>query len=428
MMVQRSNRLALSVVSTLAALAGACESSKQAPPPRPPPDVSVSSVVEREILDYDEYSGRIQGFERVDVRAQVSGYLVEVAFEEGQEVKAGAALFKIDARPFQAELDRANAALAVASAEFDLAVAKLARMEEALKTNSISEVEVIEQRAQKAKAEASIAGAKADIEKAKLDVEFSTVVAPIDGKIGRALITKGNLVRAGPGVSDLLSTIERLDPIYIYFDVDERSLQRYIAAARKQKGIADGGHLPDIKSYAIPLFAGLASETGFPHQGVIDFADNKVTPTTGTVVLRGVLANEKRIFVPGYFTRVRIPSGDKYKALLVSERAIGTDQDQKYVLVVDDKNVVQKRMVKLGRLQDDGLRVIADGIRAGESVIVNGIQRARAGAPVTPSKVEMPRRGPAAAAAPAAVKTSDGNPPPAAGTSSEPSSGSSDKR
>jgi RND family efflux transporter MFP subunit len=231
-----------------------------------------------------------------------------------------------------------------------------------------------------------------------LDVEFAKVTAPINGRVSRALVTKGNLVNAGGGDATLLTTIVSLDPIYVYFDIDERALLQYQQAARERAG---GNNQPaNVREAKIPVQLGLANEAGFPYAGVIDFADNRVDPQTGTIRVRAVFANANRFFTPGLFARVRVPVGDKYQALLVPDRAIGTDQGQKYVLAVNKENVVEYRAVKLGRLHD-GLRVIQDGLKPDELVIVNGIQRARPGVPVTPQRTEVATPGAAAVAPPA---------------------------
>lgn len=367
----------------------ACSRAPEAPtaPPKPP-QVTISKVVERATLDFVEFTGRMDAADSVDVRARVGGYLNAVHFSDGQEVKAGTLLFEIDPRTFEAEIKNTEGQKAQWEAKRDKAKADVTRYEGLVPTGAASAQDLDKARAEQAEAIAAIQSAQATIERAKLDLEFSKIVAPIDGQVGEALVSKGNLIEPGSGEKGLLTTIVSLDPIYAYFDIDERSLlafrDRYRAARTEAVGAMT------IEQLKIPVYLGLSNEDGFPHEGVIDFADNRVDPATGTVRVRGRFDNSKRTFKAGLFVRVRVPIGDSYQALLVSEVAIGTDQGQKYVLAVNDQNIVDKRFVKPGPLQDDGLRVIASGLKPGESIVVNGLQRARPGKPVTPQRVEMP--------------------------------------
>jgi RND family efflux transporter MFP subunit len=365
----------------------------------PPPAVSVAPPLEREVTDYDEYTGRMAAVEEVEVRARVRGYIVKVNFTEGAEVKQGDMLFEIDPRPFQAELDAAKGQVAQWEAKLTRAEADVARNERLLPKGAASQKDLDTAIADRGEARAAIQSARAQVERAALDLEFTRVTAPISGRVGRAFVTKGNLVNAGGGESTLLTTIVSLDPIYVYFDIDERALLQYQQEARER---ASGSDRPaNVREAKIPVQLGLANEAGFPYEGVIDFADNRVDPQTGTIRVRGAFANANRVFTPGLFARVRVPVGDKYQALLVPERAIGTDQGQKYVLAVNDKNVVEYRAVKLGRLHD-GLRVIQEGLKPSELVIVNGIQRARPSLTVNPQRTEVATRGATTAAAQAA--------------------------
>jgi RND family efflux transporter MFP subunit len=369
------------------------------PPPvasLPPPPVSVAAPLEREVVDFDEYTGRITAVEEVEVRARVRGYLVKVNFTEGVEVKQGDVLFEIDPRPFQAELDAAKGQVAQWEAKLARAEADVTRNERLLPKGAASQKDLDTAIAERGEARAAIQSARAAVERAALDVEFAKVTAPISGRVSRAYVTRGNMVTAGGSDATLLTTIVALDPVYVYFDVDERALLRYQQEVRRQGG---GSERPaTVREAKIPVQLGLAAESGLPHQGVIDFANNQVNAQTGTIQVRGVFANANRLFTPGLFARVRISIGDKYQAVLVPERAIGTDQGQKYLLAVNDKNVVEYRAVKMGRLHD-GLRVIQEGLKPGELVIVNGIQRARPGLTVTPQHVEVTTLGPATAAA-----------------------------
>jgi RND family efflux transporter MFP subunit len=362
----------------------------------PPPQVSVAAPIEREVVDFDEYTGRLAAIEEVDVRARVRGYLIKVNFTEGSEVKQGEVLFEIDPRPFQAELDAAKGQVAQWEAKLARAEADVTRNERLLPKGAASQKDLDQAVADRGEARAAIQSARAAVERTALDVEFTKVIAPISGRVSRAYVTKGNLVNAGGGEATLLTTIVALDPIYVYFDVDERAALQYQQAAQKRAG--ENERLPTIREAKISVSLGLSTESGFPHAGVVDFADNRVDPQTGTIRVRGVFANANRIFTPGLFARVRVPVGDKYQAVLVPDRAIGTDQGQKYLLAVNDKNVVEYRAVKLGRLHD-GLRVIQEGIKPGELVIVNGIQRARPGLTVAPERTEVAALDAATAAA-----------------------------
>lgn len=367
----------------------ACARAPQAPAEAPkPPEVTTSQVVERPVVDHAEFTGRTASPANVEIRARVRGYLKSTAFTDGQEVKAGTLLFEIDPRTFEAELKNAEGQKAQWLAKRDRAKADVTRYEGLVPTGAASAQDLDKARAELGEAVAAIDSADALIDRAKLDVEFSKITAPIDGQVGRALITKGNLIQSGAGDDALLTTVVSLDPMYVYFDVDERTILRFRDRYRASQ--PTGEKSPTVDQLKIPLQLGLSTEDGFPHSGVIDFSDNRVDASTGTVQVRGTFDNSKRFFKPGLFARVRVPISDSYKALLVSELALGTDQGQKYVLVVNDQNIVERRFVKPGPLQDDGLRVISDGLKPAEWIVVNGLQRARPGKPVTPQRGEMP--------------------------------------
>lgn len=356
--------------------------------PLKPPEVTISQVVARSVVDYEEFSGRLDAAKTVDVRARVRGYLKAVHFKDGQEVKAGALLFEIDPRVFEAEISNAEGQKSQWLAKRDKAQADVTRYEGLVPTGAASAQDLDKSRAELGEAIAAIVSAEAAIERAKLDLEFSRVTAPIDGQVGRALVTEGNLIQSGTGEDSLLTTVVSLDPMYVYFDVDERTLLQFRQRYRESRPADEP--FPSTEKLRVPILLGLTNEEGFPHTGVVDFADNRVNPSTGTIQVRGTFDNSKRIFKPGLFARVRIPGGSANDALLVSEQAIGTDQGQKFVLLVNDQNVVERRFVKPGPRQDDGLRVISDGLQPGDWVVVNGLQRARVGKPVTPEKAEMP--------------------------------------
>jgi len=342
-----------------------------------PPVVTVSQPLDQEILSYDEYTGRLQAVESVEIRARVQGYIDKVNFEDGQIVQKGHVLFEIDPRPFQAELKAAQSQVAQWKAKQTRAESDVKRYRELLPKGAASEQDLDRATADAEEARAMIQAGDAAQDRANLDLEFSKVTAPISGKVGRALVTKGNLVSGSSGEGSLLTTLVSVDPIYAYFKVNERDLLTYMDHARKQ-----GRSAQDPKEAKIPVNLGLAGDTNkFPYSGVVDFGDNKVDPVTGTVEVRAVLENRAGIMVPGFFFSVRVPVGEKAKALLIPDRAIGTDQTSKYVLVVKSDNTVEYRVVKPGRRHGD-LRQIEEGLAPGDLVIVNGMQRARPGAPV----------------------------------------------
>lgn len=382
----RGSGAALIVVAML----GGCKDGGESQTATPkPPEVTVSPVVDQEVTDYAEFTGRLEATATVDVRARVRGYLNEIFFTDGQEVKEGDPLFQIDPAPFDAALKSAEGQKAQWVAKQARAQADVKRYEELVPTGAATPQDLDKSKADLGEATAAIQSAEAAIDQANLDLKFARITAPISGQIGRSLVDRGNLIQGGTANVELLTTIVSLDPVYVYFDVDERTLLRFRENARSTR--PPTASQPDVKELKIPLYLGLATEEGFPHQGVIDFSDNRVDPSTGTIKVRGVFDNSKRIFKPGLFARVRLPLSEPYQAVLVAERAIGTDQGVKYVLVVDDKNMVERRFVKPGALQDDGLRVIAEGLKPGERIVVNGLQRARPGKPVTPTVEEMPR-------------------------------------
>jgi multidrug efflux system membrane fusion protein len=372
----------------LVVLTGVLSGCDSSPPvaETPPPPVSVSQPLVREVIDYDDYEGRIAAVETVEVRARVRGHLVKVNFQDGQIVKEGDLLFEIDPRPYQAALDGAQAQLAGAEAALDLAKKEYERAASLLRSRAASREEVDVWVGKQGVAKADRLKAQAAVEEAQLDLDFAKIAAPIRGKTSRTQVTIGNLVNAGGGET-LLTTIASVDPMYVYFDVDERALLRYRQHFRKDPN--EGGAEPSVKDLKIPVHVALEGEEGYPHEGLIDFADNRVNPSTGTIQVRGVLPNAKRILDAGMRARVRVPVSDPHKSLLITERAVGTDQGRKFVYVVNDQNVAERRDVKLGRLSD-GLQVVREGLKPEDWVIVNGIQRVRDGAKVEPKRISMP--------------------------------------
>jgi RND family efflux transporter MFP subunit len=353
----------------------------------PPPEVTFCKPIEREVTDYSStYNGRTQAVEVVDVRAQVSGYIVKINFVDGQEVKKDALLVEIDPRPYQAALDKARAEEARCQALLVRNQADLARATKLLPTKAISQEDYDSQLAQRDMAAAQVQAAKAAVRDAQLNLGFTKVIAPIDGRISKINITAGNLVQASPTGSAVLTTIVSMDPMYVYFDLDERTFLQALETAKKNGDSDTASH---IKERKYPVEIGLANEKGFPHQGIIDFVDNKVDPNTGTIRVRGVFDNSTRFLTPGLFVRVRIPASKPHEALLVAESAIGTDRDKKFLYVVDKDNVAQYQQVWLGSPQGE-LRVIDAGIKSDDEVIVKGIQRVRPGMKVTPRPGPMP--------------------------------------
>jgi RND family efflux transporter MFP subunit len=390
----RGSYYALMIVAAIGGC-GADEKSQHAAPP--PPDVIVSGVVTRDVADTGEYTGRTDALDTVDIRARVTGYLTEIHFADGQEVNKGDLLFQIDPRPFDASLQNAEGQKAQWVAKLARAKADVQRYEKLVPTGAATPQDLDKAKADMGEATAAIQSADASIERARLDLEFAGIRSPMTGQISRSMFSKGNLIRAD---NDVLTTIVAIDPIVVYFNVDERALLQ--SRERARASLPPTASLPDIRSLQIPVFVGLANEQGYPHRGTIDFADNRVDPTTGTIRVQAKLDNSRRVFKPGLFARIRVSASEAAPALLVTDRAVATDQSQKFVYVVDDKNVAQYRPVKLGRLEDDGLRVITAGLQPNDRVIVAGLQRARPGKPVTPQLVDMPRAGVKASSRPAA--------------------------
>lgn len=366
-------------ISLLAILLAGCRNESQQPSgPPPAPTVSVAEVIEREVAEWDEFTGRLEAVETVEVRPRVDGQIERVAFRHGAEVKKGDLLFVIDARTYKAEYDRAQAELARVRSQLELARIQLERAQKVVGSGGVAKQEVDERAAAVKQFETQIAAAQAALESARLNIEFTEVRAPIAGRTSRAEVTTGNLVT---NATTVLTTIVSLDPIYLYFEGDERVYLRYQELAR-------AGERPSSRVVRNPVFIGLSNEEGHPHEGYIDFVDNRLDPRTGTIRARGVFANKDRAFTPGLFARVKLVGSGRYRTVLVNDRAIGTDQDRKFVLVVGADGNTQYRAVKLGPIVD-GLRVVREGLKAGEVIVVNGLRRVRPGMPVKPNKVPM---------------------------------------
>jgi RND family efflux transporter MFP subunit len=373
----RTTLLALSIAPVL--LACAPHKHPRAGPP-PPPAVTVATPVKRTITDTDEYVGRFVAVDSVEVRARVSGYLEKVEFKDGQLVKQGDLLFSIDKRPFQNVLDQAKANLAQARANLAFAESDLARAAQLVRDRTISE-QVFEQRTQtKRTAEAAVAANEAAVRQAGLDLEFTELRAPVAGRIGDRRVSPGNLVTGGTaGNTTLLATIVSTDPIRFEFTFDEASYLRYERFGKNDKDdLASRGAKTPVKLKLI-------DEQKFAHEGMIDFVDNVIDRTSGTIRGRAVLPNPKGLFTPGMFGRIQVPASPPYEAILVPDVAIGSEQVRKFVLVVGDDNTVRQVYVTLGQL-DNGDRVIKEGLKGDERVIVNGLMRARPGQKVTPEE------------------------------------------
>jgi RND family efflux transporter MFP subunit len=350
-----------------------------APPPAPsPPPVTIAKPVQKEIVEWDEYTGRTDAVDSVDVRPRVSGYIDNITFKAGDLVTKGDLLFVIDPRPYQAVLDQANGQLRQAEAQQQLSEANFARASKLRSTNVISKEEYDTNLAQKAQADAQRVAAEAAVNSAQLNLDFTQLKSPISGRISREQVTVGNLVQAD---TTLLTTVVSIDPIYTYFNVDERTVWKYVEQIKK-------GQRSDARMAKSPVYVQVEGEKGFPHEGVIDFVNNTFTSSTGTLQVRGQFPNSDGFLIPGAFVQVRVPGTPKYQAILITDRAVGTDQGQKFVLVIDADNIVQTKPVELGP-DIDGLRVVRSGLKGDENVIINGIVNARPGAKVAPQNGEM---------------------------------------
>lgn len=366
--------LVLGLVIVLGLVAAGCGREEHAPATQAePPVVTVVQPVEREITDYAEFTGRVEAVESVQVRARVNGHLVSVLFREGTEVKKGDVLFEIDPRPYQARLSRDLARLQQTEAEVRRAQADFDRVSRIIEEKAASGTEYDMSLATRDMALADVEAARAAIEASKLDLEFCTIRSPIDGRISSYNVTVGNLVAADQTV---LTNIVSTDPIYASFAVDELTFLRVKAMAEQGKS-----HLHDQAQ--APVFLALANEEGFPHQGTINFADNQVKPSTGTIRVRAVFPNPHRLLTQGLFARIRVPLSTPHPAVLVPDRAIATDQGQKVLFLVNDEDRVVTRPIKPGAMHD-GLRAIESGLKPAERVIVEGLLSARPGEVVNP--------------------------------------------
>ncbi len=356
----------------------------------PPPRVTVQHPQQRDVIDYSEYNGWTDASKTVEVRSRVRGYIHTVPFTDGQMVEEGQLLFQLDPRPFETEIQSAKQQIEVDQANLEFAQAEEERNQELFNQKIVSKADLQQKVAARKSWEARVAAAKEALKRTELDLDYSRITAPIKGKISRAQMTAGNLVNAG-GSDPLLTTIVSLDPIYVYFFVDERALLEY----RQRNGtVKKRDHEKPLKESEVPFDFALETDKGFPNHGMLDFADNRIDPKTGTIEVRGTVDNHEGQFLPGSRVRVRIPVSEKYSALVVPDTAILSDQDLRYILVLNEDNVVIRRNVSLGRLLEDGQRVIRptkegeDFVTADEWLIVQGLQRARLNYPVEPMNAD----------------------------------------
>lgn len=367
-------RLPLAITTAL--VLSACGKGEEASQQMPAAKVSVAEVIEQPINEWDEFTGRLEAPESVEIRPRVSGYVDRVAFDEGSLVKKGDLLFQIDPRPFEAEVKRLQAQLQQARANSTRTANEARRGDRLRQSNAISAELADARSSAAAAAQAHVAAIQAELENAQLNLSFTRITSPIDGRVSRAEITEGNLVGAG---QSLLTSVVSTDKVYAYFDADERVFLKYIELARKAGSDARG---------ASPVYLGLSSENGHPHEGQLDFLDNQVNPRTGTIRGRAVFDNRDGRFTPGLYARLKLVGSSTYAAALIKDEAVGTDLGKKFVLVLGDKNTVDYRAIELGP-KLEGLRIVRSGLSKGEKIVVNGLQRAMPGATVDPQTVPM---------------------------------------
>ena len=380
-----------------AALLTACSDGNQQGMP-PPPQVNVAQVVQKKVQLWDEFSGRIEAVDTVELRPRVSGYLAAVHFNEGSEVKRGQLLFSIDDREYRAAVDSARANVARAQSRVTLARTELGRSERLIKEQATSQGELEQRRGELQQAQADLSAAQAAVTQAELNVSFTRITSPINGRIGAALVKPGNLV--SPGTS-LLSTVVTMDPIYVTFEGDEQVYLKY-------QGMAQSGERKSSRDARNPVQVGLANEDGYPHKGEMVFMDNQLNAGTGTIRAKAQLSNADGVFTPGLFARVRLLASGEQMALLINETAVSTDQDRKFVYVLGDKNATVRKDVVLGETVD-GLRVVKKGLDPKDVVVVNGVRKIFfPGAPVEPITVPMdkPDQAPPAARKPSLYQSS----------------------
>ena len=379
--MNRWTRHAVTLAAVLAAvLASGCTPTAAQPGEPPPSKVTVAKVAPQDVTEWDEFTGRLEAVNSVSVRPRVSGYVSAVRFEEGAIVRRGDPLFLIDPRPFEAEVDRLRAELNRARATVQRAKSELDRAGRLASENAMSHEEQERRASVAEESSAQVAAVEAALRAAELNLEFTRITSPIDGRVGRAIVTQGNLVSSGPGEATILTTVVSLDPIYATFDADEQAYLQYAAMARKAAGAKGQG--------ALPIRLALASDRNFPIEGKLNFLDNQIDPATGTIRARAIFRNADRSLTPGLFVRLQLPKATQRAGLLIQDRAVGTDLDKRFVYVVKPDHTIEYRGVVLGPLVN-GLRVVRSGVNDGDLVVVNGLQRVRPGVKVEPVVVAM---------------------------------------
>ncbi len=365
-------------LSAAALLSASCSqdlTAKGAATQKAPPNVTVSKPLSKTVVEWDDYTARIQAVESVEVRARVSGYLESIHFKEGSVVEEDDLLFVIDPRPLKAELKRLEAEVKQAQADEANALAQFRRAQRLRSSKTISEEEYQIRRTARLTTTADVQSALAALEAAKLNLEFTQVRAPISGRISRHFVTEGNLVHGGTGQTTLLTRIVSLDPVHAYFEASERAYLKYVRLSR-------AGERPSSREVSNPVYLRLSDEEGFPHRGYMDFVDNLLDPNTGTMTGRAIFPNPERLLTPGLFARVRLPGSGVTEALLIPDEAIGSDQTERYVYVVGEDGKIAYRKVELGSLVH-GLRLVRDGLQSEDLVVINGLQRVYPGIEVS---------------------------------------------
>jgi len=377
---------ALALIALLGLTACDPRASSQAPKAPPLPVITVSKPIVKDITEWDEFVGRFDAVQSVEVRARVSGYLQSVHFKDGALVRKGDLLFVIDPRPFKAAVDDLTAAITSAESRLEFASVDFRRYERLAKEGFAPERQLDDRRQRFTAARADLESARAKLARAKLDLEFTEIRAPIAGRISRKYVSEGNLVVGGANESTLLTTIFELDPIYFYFDVDERSYLGYVRMSQR-------GDRPSSRDVQNPVEVALADEKTFTEKGKMDFVDNRLDPATGTMRGRAVFENKDLRLTPGMFGRLRLPGTGIYRGVLVPEEAVTNDQDRRVVYVVGADHVVRAQPVRLAQLVD-GYRIVREGLKGDETIVINGLLRVRPGGKIEPKMTTLPQQRP----------------------------------
>lgn len=402
--------IGVGVISVLLTAAGCKKSSA---PQQGPLPVNVVTVIEKEVNEWDEFTGRLEAVESVEIRPRVSGYITEVHIEAGAVIKKGDLLYVIDPRPYQADFDRAAAEFERMQAQLKLAQIELDRAKELRTKNTISASEFDQKAATYQGASAAAASAEAAKNSAALNLEFTQIKSPIDGRVSDARITLGNLVQPGAGVESVLTTVVSVDPIYAKVDADENAILKYVKLSEEGKRVS-------ARTAKIPAFVELGNETGFPHEGYIDFVDNRLDPGTGTVRARAVLKNwNPNLITPGFFVRVRVAGATSYRAALIPDKVISSQQGVKYAFVVKPDNTLERRTLETGTMFE-GKRIVKSGLKDGEKVVSTRLQLIQPGMPVKPIPEEPPAPPPAAAPSGTPANATPSATPPDAAPSEKP--------